>query len=123
MTDEKTDNDSHALDVLTREAGLGEMQHGTSSPGDRRFAKDLVASYQSKIAEARRALVPEPAPIKKAPPIRPSLLAKARDALLAQLTRITDALGPSAQLAYRDLDGLSDDDLRRLIQTLDPNAE
>jgi hypothetical protein len=125
MTNPKSDNDndSDMLDVLTREAALDEMKNGVSTAADRKFAKDLVASYQSKIAEARRALVPEAAPVKKAPPIHPSLLGKARDALVALFVAITEKLGPEVQYAYRDLDHLSDDDLRRLIQTLKPDIE
>ena len=38
--------------------------------------RDLVASYQGRIAGARRELLPDTPPIKKAEPIKPSLLAQ-----------------------------------------------
>jgi hypothetical protein len=55
-----------------------------------------------------------------AKPIRPSLLAMTRDALIAKLTELTRAHGNRIQYAHRNLKGLSDDDLRRMLALLEP---
>ena len=117
------DTNIRTLDVVTNEAGLAAMEDGTSTPDDRRWARDVVANAQARIAAMRRNLLPKPAPIKKADPIRPSLLAMSRDALVALLGKLTEAWGPQVQFAHRDLDALSDNDLRYLIQTIDTSTD
>ena len=66
---------------------------------------------------------PRPHRSSQAQPIRPSLLALGRDALLAKLDELIGRLGSSVQYAHRNLEGLSDDDLRRLLDTLDPDPD
>lgn len=113
------DKNIRTLDAVTAEAGLVAMEEGTSTPDDRRWARGLVTSMQARIAEMRRNLLPASAPIRKAEPIRPSLAVMTRDALVAMFTGLTNALGGDVQYAHRNLDSLSDNDLRRLIQTID----
>ena len=49
----------------------------------------------------------------------PGLLAQTRDALLAKIQQWQDALGPSLQLAHRQLDTMDDDDLRTLLADIE----
>lgn len=114
------DKNVEILDAIYEEAALEAAAEGKSTPEDRKFAREVGKRVQARLAELRRNLVPAVAPVVKAQPIRPSLLALGRDALLAKLDEITRRLGSSVQYAHRNLEGLSDDDLRRLIDTLDP---
>lgn len=116
------DNDVQTLDILTTEAGLAAMEDGPSTPEDKRWAGELVASAQERIAEMRRNLLPASEPIKRIGPLRPGLLALSRDALVAMLDKLTATWGPQVQYAHRSLDELTDNDLRYLIQVLDPAA-
>jgi hypothetical protein len=105
------------LDTIYEQAAV-EAMDGKTTTDDRRWAEAVSKRVQSRLAELRRNLVPAAAPLAKAKPVRPSLLAMGRDALLARLEVLT---GPSVRYAHRNLDGLSDDDLRRLVDTLDPD--
>lgn len=109
------------LDEVSHQAALAEADNGKSTSEDHKWSRALGASVEARLAELRRNLTPAEAPTERARPLRPSLLAMARDALLAAIERIVGAGGGDVQVAYRDLRGLSDDDLRRLLDTLDPN--
>ena len=113
------DKDARTLDILTHELGLLEMTDGRTTPDDRRWAEDVVASMHARIAEYRRSRLPDHVPIKKAAPIGERLRAMSRAALEALLGTLVDELGPQAQFAHRKLDAYSDDDLRRLIQRIE----
>lgn len=52
----------------------------------------------------------------------PGLLALTRDALLAKIQQWQEALGPSFQLAHRQLDAMEDDDLRTLLADIEEVA-
>lgn len=52
----------------------------------------------------------------------PGLLALTRDALLGKIQQWQDALGPSFQLAHRQLDAMDDDDLRTLLADIEEVA-
>jgi hypothetical protein len=108
------------LDAIYQEAALDAID-GKATADDRRWAEGVSKRVQSRLAELRRNLVPAAAPLAKAKPVRSSLIAMGRDALLAKLDELTRRLGPSVRYAHRNLDGLSDDDLRRLVDTLDPD--
>jgi hypothetical protein len=105
------------LDAIYQESALDAMD-GKATADDRRWAEGVSKRVQSRLAELRRNLVPAAVPLAKAKPVRSSLIAMGRDALLAKLEALT---GPSVRYAHRNLDGLSDDDLRRLVDTLDPD--
>jgi hypothetical protein len=113
------DKNIRTLDIVTTEAGLVAMDEPRSTPDDRRWAREVLANAQARLAEMRRNLLPKTVPIKKAEPIRPDLIAMSRDALVALFTRLTEQWGPQVQYAHRDLDVMSDNDLRRLIQMID----
>jgi len=118
----KNDNDLRTLDILTHEAGLLAMDEGESTPDDRRWAENFAASMQARIAEFRRSRLAPHVSIKKAPLLSERLLAMPRAALEALFGSLVDQLGPEAQFAHRKLETLSDNDLRRLIQTLETRA-
>ncbi|HET9989440.1 MAG TPA: hypothetical protein VFQ65_13005 [Kofleriaceae bacterium] len=118
---DNTDKNVEILDAIYEEAALDAAEHGTNPPADRSWAREVGKRVQARLAELRRNLVPATAPVVQAQPIRPSLLALGRDALIAKLDELTRRLGSSVQYAHRNLEGLSDDDLRRLIDTLDPD--
>ncbi|HEY4177985.1 MAG TPA: hypothetical protein VGM90_14155 [Kofleriaceae bacterium] len=116
------DKNIDILDAVYNDAALVEAESGKSTPEDQRWARDVRSSVQARLAEMRRNLTPATEAPKKAKPIRPSLLAVGRDALLEKLTQLTTTMGGGVQYAHRHLGGLSDDDLRRLIDTLDTNT-
>jgi hypothetical protein len=116
-------NKPNALDVVEEiwhQAALYEAQHGKSTAEDRKWAREVGQMLEARVAELRRNLTPADAPIEKAPPIPKSVYALVRDDLIARITAITSAMGGAVQYAHRNLKGLSDDDLRRLLVTLDP---
>ncbi len=112
--------DRRTLDLITREVGLLEMKDGHVTPDDRRWAESVVTSMNARIAEHRRnrllKIVP---PIKKAAPVSDRLRAMPRDLLEALFGTLVESWGPQAQFGHRQLDTLSDNDLRRMIQTLE----
>lgn len=116
----------HSVDVLDEisyQAALSEAEHGAVRKDDAAWSRELGKRLDARIAELRRNLLPAHAPIEKATPIRPSILAMGRDALLARIAELGRAMGGSLQYAYRDLRTLSDDDLRRLLDIMDPRKE
>ena len=116
----QNDKDSRTLDILTREVGLLELENGTMAPDDRRWAESVVASMNARIAEYRRNRLPKTVPpIKKAEPITARLRAMTRAALESLFASLVEKCGPEAQFAHRHLDTLTDNDLRRMIQTIE----
>jgi hypothetical protein len=109
-----------ALDAVYHEAALLEAKHGMSSPRQKRIAQRVKAQVEARLAEMRRTLLPQAAPPIKLAPIRPSLLALGRASLIARLDAIKRSGGAAVQYAHCDLHGLSDDDLRRMIELLEP---
>jgi hypothetical protein len=123
MTGTDKDNDLDILDAIYNDAALLEAEHGKSTPEDQKWAQGLRGRVQARLAEMRRNLTPAAGVPQKAKPIRASLLALGRDALIEKLTQLTNAMSGEVQYAHRHLGGLSDDDLRRLVDTLDPNPQ
>jgi hypothetical protein len=117
------DKDLRTLDIITHEVGVLEMEHGTSSAEERRWAESVVASMRARIAEYRRSRLPAHVPIKKAAPISERLLAMSRSALETLFVLLAEKLGPDVQVAHRKLETLSDNDLRRLIQTIESQTQ
>ena len=117
------DKDVRTLDIITHEVGLLEMEDGRKSTEDLRWAEVVVASMRTKIAQYRRDNLPASVPIKKAAPLTARLLAMPRAALEALFGTLVAAVGPEAQFAHRNLDALSDNDLRRMIQTIETHTK
>lgn len=115
----KEDTDARTLDIVTHEVGLLEMQDGRSTADDRRWAHEVATNMRARIAEYRRNRLPKTVPIKKAGPITARLLAMPRDLLEALFASLVEQAGPQTQFAHHKLDTLSDNDLRRMCQTLE----
>jgi len=93
-----------------------------STPEDRQWSREIGATVDARLAELRRNLTPADPPTEAAKPIRPSTLAMTRDAVIEAITKLTQSMGGAVQFAHRNLKRLSDDDLRRLYDLLDPTA-
>lgn len=106
-----------ALDAVSYQLALAEAKEGKSPPEDDRWSRELGEQLKARLAEMRRNLLPA-ATVEAAKPIPPALLELARDAVIAKITAITQAMGGALQYAHRDLSGLSDDDLRRLLDLI-----
>jgi hypothetical protein len=113
---------TEVLDEISHQAALVEAERGAVRKDDETWSRALGKQLDGRIAELRRNLLPADAPIEKASPIRPSILALGREALLARIAELGRAMGGSLQYAYRDLRSLSDDDLRRLLDMMEPGA-
>jgi hypothetical protein len=116
----QTDRDSHTLDVITREVGLLELDDVRATAEEMRWAESVAASITAKAAEHRRNRLPKTLPpIKRAEPITARLRAMARATLETLFASLVEKCGPDAQFAHRHLDTLTDNDLRRMIQTIE----
>jgi hypothetical protein len=105
------------VDALSYQIALADAKDGKSTPEDDRWSRHLGEQLKARLAEMRRNLTPPPR-VEKAQPISPDLIELARDALISKITAITQAMGGALQYAHRDLSGLSDDDLRRLLDLI-----
>jgi hypothetical protein len=115
-------NDKHLriLDIITHEVARLELDDPEPRKEDQQWAESVVADMQARIAEHRKNRLPKTVPpIKKAEPISKRLAAMPRAALESLVAVLTPQLGPDAQLAFRNLEDLSDNDLRRLVQRME----
>lgn len=119
----KTDKDMRTLDIVTHEVGLLEMADGRASAEDRKWADDLAKSMRTKVAQYRRSQLPATVTIKKRAPITERLRSMSRNALEALFGTLVEQHGPELQLAHRKLETLSDNDLRRMIQTIETHTK
>lgn len=112
------DKNLEVLEAIYDEAALADAADDSlSTPEQRAWADQLHARVLDQLTAMERNL----APAKPPAPIRPGLLAMARDALLAKIDELVGAA--RLQVAHRNLSTLSDDDLRRLLQSVDPDSE
>lgn len=114
-------NDLDKLDFLFHEVALVEAEHGISSREEVRQEREIHAGVHARIAEARRKLLdglhtPEP---RSLGPIPRRLMEWTRDALLTRIATLAETFPGAVQYAHKDLSGLTDNDLRRLVQMLD----
>ena len=114
-----TKHSEDILDELSYQAALAEADHGTSTRADDRWSRALGEKLGARLAELRRNLLPAAPPMQRAKPIRTKWLELTRDQLVAKLTELTHAMGGAVQYAHRDLHGLSDNDLRQLLDLID----
>lgn len=104
------------LDALADAAALAEEEHGRPTPQSRAAAKRYQALVNDKLAEMRRAELARNVIAKvERRPIRESLLALPREALLAVLDALKQTT-PTLGFAHRDLTEVTDDDLRTMIE-------
>jgi hypothetical protein len=123
MTTPDSKNPSDVLDTIERQLAVEAAENGKPTAGDREWSRKLGGEIQLRLAELRRQHTPVDVPIQQAKPIRSSTLAMTRDALLDAISRLTRSMNGNVQYAHRNLKGLSDDDLRRMYDTMDPDAD
>lgn len=122
MTDKKTKPDAaEVLDAISYQVALEDAENGTATADDKKWSKDLGLKIEARLAELRRNLTPADAPVERARPLRASTLAMARDFLMDAILKLTGSMGGQLQYAHRNLKKLSDDDLRRIYDTIDPS--
>lgn len=122
MTDKKTKPDAaEVLDALNYQVALEDAENGTATADDKKWSKDLGVKIEARLAELRRNLTPADAPVERARPLRASTLAMTRDFLMDAIAKLTGSMGGQLQYAHRNLKKLSDDDLRRIYDTIDPS--
>lgn len=110
------------LDTISHHVAEAAIARRKTTDRDREWSRELTTSVKSRLAELRRGLLPAEAPTERAKPIRPSTLAMARDVVIEAVTRFMQGTGGTVQIAHRNLTRLSDDDLRRLYDLIDPSA-
>jgi hypothetical protein len=110
------------LDEVSHQAAEAAVAARKTTADDRAWSRALGARLDARLAELRRNLTPPESPVEPAKPIRPSTLAMARDVVIAAIERLMQSMGGTVQLAHRKLTQLSDDDLRRLYDLIDPTA-
>ena len=103
-----------ALDALVDEAVHYELEFGAPTKESRSAAARYGSVISDRLAEMRRADLARVRVNTERRPIRKSLLAMGRDALLAQLAKLQEA-SPVLAFAHRDLTHVTDDDLRTMI--------
>lgn len=115
------------LDAISHEMDVHEAEERGEVEAEALWAEGLVASFQLPIAQKRRELLRarlrsgEPFPRVVA---SPSLGGLTRDQLLAQIQPLLARPECVVQLAYRDLQRSTDNDLRLLLTLLLPaNAD
>ena len=114
------DRDLHTLDIITREVGLLELDAPEPTAEERRWAEIVAEGVRERAAEYRKNRLPKIIPpIKKAEPITKRLTAMPRAVLEPLFATLVQQLGPEVQFAHRNLEDLSDNDLRRMIQKLE----
>ena len=107
------------LDAISHEIDVHDAEERGDSEDEALWAEGLVASFQVPIAQRRRELLRsrsgEPFPRVVA---SPSLNGLTRDQLLAQIHPLLARPECVVQLAYRDLQARTDNDLRLLLTLL-----
>lgn len=107
------------LDRAYHEAAIEDATHAETTPADRVWADSVRLRTQDRLAAIRRNLLPSIDTPGVASPIRPSILAMTRDAVLARIAELAQRLAGDIQIAHRGLTGLTDDDLRQLLEALE----
>jgi len=106
-----------ALEAVYHEAGLAAFEKGASTSRTRAVAQRLSAHAKDQLATQRRAEMAQLAPVPAAPrPQRPGLAAMTRAALIRMLEDLRAAHPAVLGFAHHDLDALSDNDLRTMIE-------
>ena len=113
------DKSIRAVEAIYHEVAMVAAEEGPSTRQTRAAASRLARFAQERVAEARRAAAARaPRAVEERRPIRPSLLAMTRDALLARFDQLR-AAHPNAlafgALHHKLSDAISDDDLRSMI--------
>lgn len=115
------DKDLKAFEAVAHEVATEDAANAQLTPELRREARVLVDYARDRIAEMRREERQHAAGPASAA-VRPSILAMARDAIMARLGELC-AAHPQMVLAHRDFAELSDDDLRSALEDAEATLE
>jgi hypothetical protein len=110
-----------ALDAVLHHIALEAMEHNASTERNDRWANGLHQKMQSQIAALRRQRVPARAAISPIEQIPTDYQGLVRKSLLARIEALRNS--GSVRYAHLEVTGLSDEDLRRLLATLEPPAD
>jgi len=109
------DKDTKAIEAIFHDAALVEAEEAARSPEIDARARAINRRLDARVAELReKQRLANPA--KPARPIRASLVAMTRETLLSAIEALTST--GDVQVAHRNLSSLTDDDLRRLLESL-----
>jgi hypothetical protein len=114
----KNTNYLDIYDAVLHDAALAKAENTPSTPAQKRIAMRVKARVQDDLADLRRAHLPKADPPRHTKPISSWLFGLDRGGLFATIDELTSRVGGDVQYAHRDLSGLSDDDLRRLIELI-----
>jgi len=121
-TEKPKPSSDDVVDEILHHAAQAAVSRRKSTARDHQWSRELGATIDARLAELRHNLVPADPPPETTKPIRASTLAMTRDAVIEAITRLTQSMGGAVQFAHRNLTRLSDDDLRRLYDLIDPTA-
>ncbi|HEU0029899.1 MAG TPA: hypothetical protein VFQ53_04645 [Kofleriaceae bacterium] len=111
------------LDALADAAARHEVEHGEPTVESRAAAARIRGFIDERLAAMRRTDLEDLGPVgveRRA--IRPDLLGLARDALVARLECLAERF-PALGFAHRNFRGVSDDDLRTMIEDAEAAME
>jgi len=114
MTMKESTRNMRILDALADQAAHYELEFGAPTKESRAAGARYTALVSDRFAEKRREELERVRITTERRPIRKSLLAMGRDALLAQLAKL-EAGSPTLSFAHQDLTHISDDDLRTMV--------
>jgi hypothetical protein len=110
-----------ALDAVLHHVALEAMEHDTWTERSDCWANGLHQKMQSQIAALRRQRAPARAAISPIEQVPTDYQGLVRKSLLARIEALRHS--GSVRHAHLEVTGLSDEDLRRLLATLEPPAE
>ena len=106
------------LEALADAAVAVELEEGMPDRESHAAANRYHALVTDRLAEMRRAELAQIAkPSRERRSVRPGVLAMAHDALVAEYARLKTAY-PELGFAHRKLSGITDDDLRTMIEDI-----
>jgi len=119
----RTECDVNTFMALAHAVAADDARHTPTTAELRRRAGALADFAQDRLAAMRRAERAERSRIEiRRGEIRPSILAMARDAIFARLDALR-AAHSEMQFAHRECAGMSDDDLRSLLEDAESTLE
>lgn len=111
------------LDAIADEAARYELEEGTPTRESRAAAARYRGLIDNRLAAMRRADLAKLGEVRiERREIRPDLLGMARDALVTRVLEY-QRQGYAQGFAHRKLTGVSDDDLRTMIQDIEAALE
>ena len=112
---EKLDRDLRTYGAILQAVAWEESKYMPDTPEDVRVAEELAAFTREQVAARRRAeLTRRPSNVVSGA-VRPSILAMARDQVVALLSALRTQ-HPTLAFCHRELEAVTDDDLRSALE-------